>query len=227
MKLNILYQDNHIIVVNKAAGDLVQPDPDGSPALEQAVAEYLRVQGNKPGAAFVGVVHRIDRRVSGAVMFAKTSKALVRLNEQLRDRGFTKIYWAIVESTPPKESDQLRHYIQRSLKSNKSIALPSPKGDAQEALLNYTHIGSSDRYHLLEIELLTGRHHQIRAQLAAIGCHIKGDLKYGSKRSNPDGSISLHSRILKFTHPVTKEIVSVTAPVPADPLWNYFAPDTK
>ncbi len=221
-QLDILYQDNHLLVVNKLSGELVQPDPSGEPALEQEVGEFLKVQGNKSGAAFVGVVHRIDRPVSGAVLFAKTSKALVRLNEQMRERGFNKIYWAVVENAPKEPQGELRHYILRNSKTNKSTALVSKKGDAKEAILRYKHLGSSDRYHLLEVELLTGRHHQIRAQLSAIGCPLKGDLKYGARRSNPDGSISLHSRSLSFTHPTTKENVSVLAPAPKDALWSFF-----
>ncbi|MFI3295414.1 MAG: RNA pseudouridine synthase [Rikenellaceae bacterium] len=220
--IEVLYQDNHLIVVGKSSGELVQPDPSGEAALEQRVAEFLRIQGNKPGAAFVGVVHRIDRPVSGAVLFAKTSKALVRLNEQMRGRGFRKIYWAIVENCPSDERGELRHYILRNAKSNKSVALNSKKGDAKEAVLRYRVAARSDRYYLLEIELLTGRHHQIRAQLSAIGSPIKGDLKYGSRRSNSDGSISLHSRSLSFVHPTTGVDVTVLAPVPNDGLWRFF-----
>ncbi|MEG1663854.1 MAG: RNA pseudouridine synthase [Mucinivorans sp.] len=220
--MDILFEDNHVIVVNKHSGELVQPDPSGAPALEQAVAEYVRVKYNKPGRAFLGVVHRLDRPVSGAVLFARTSKALVRLNEQLRERGFRKLYWAIVEQKPTVESATLTHHIVRNAKTNKSMALDSPTKDSQEAVLKYRLVKSSDRYHLLEVELLTGRHHQIRAQLAAIGCKIKGDLKYGASRSNPDGSISLHSRSLEFSHPVTRERIVVTAPVPEDKLWQFF-----
>lgn len=221
--IEILFEDNHLLVVNKVAGELVQPDPSGAPALEQAAAEYIRVKYNKAGAAFLGVVHRIDRPVSGAVLFAKTSKALVRLNKQLHDRGFSKIYWAIVESRPPSDSGQLQGYITRNAKINKSFVSDKPSSqDSKEAILRYKLIASSDRYHLLEVELLTGRHHQIRAQLAAIGCPIKGDLKYGAKRSNSDGSISLHARRLSFTHPVTNENLTITAPAPADSLWRFF-----
>ncbi|MEG1606891.1 MAG: RNA pseudouridine synthase [Mucinivorans sp.] len=220
--MDILFEDNHVIVVNKHSGELVQPDPSGAPALEQAVAEYVRVKYNKPGRAFLGVVHRLDRPVSGAVLFARTSKALIRLNEQLRERGFRKLYWAIVEQKPTVESATLTHHIVRNAKTNKSMALDSPTKDSQEAVLKYRLVKSSDRYHLLEVELLTGRHHQIRAQLAAIGCKIKGDLKYGASRSNPDGSISLHSRSLEFSHPVTRERIVVTAPVPEDKLWQFF-----
>lgn len=219
---NILYEDNHIIVVNKKAGELVQPDPTGEPAMEQAIKEYIRVKYNKPGDAFLGVVHRIDRPVSGAVLFAKTSKALVRLNEQLKERGFQKIYWAIVEQKPAVECATLTHHIVRNAKTNKSVALDKPSKDSKEAIMKYRVAGSSDRYYLLEIELLTGRHHQIRAQLAAIGCMIKGDLKYGAKRSNPDGSISLHSRKLSFEHPVSHQQIAVIAPAPKDAIWQFF-----
>lgn len=220
--IDVIYEDNHIVVVNKKSGELVQPDPSGEPALEQAVAQYLKVKGNKPGDAFVGVVHRIDRPVSGAVMFAKTSKALVRLNEAVKNREITKKYWAIVENMPKIESAKLIHHIERNPKTNKSVAHNLANSKTQEAIMNYKMVGASDRYYLLEIELITGRHHQIRAQLAAIGCTIKGDLKYGAKRSNLDGSICLHSRELTFTHPVTKEIVNVIAKAPNDSLWNYF-----
>lgn len=222
MSINVIYEDNHILVVNKRSGELVQPDPSGEPALEQAVAQYLKVKGDKPGDAFVGVVHRVDRPVSGAVMFAKTSKALVRLNEMIKERKIKKTYWAVIENRPEKESDRLVHYILRNPKTNKSVAHPKMVEKAQEAILEYRLLSASDRYYLLEIELITGRHHQIRAQLSAIGCHIKGDLKYGAKRSNPDGSISLHSRSLRFIHPVTKEEIFIIAPAPEDSLWSYF-----
>lgn len=222
MKDRVLHEDNHIIVVNKKSGELVQPDPSGEPALEQEVAQHLKIKGDKAGDAFIGVVHRIDRPVSGAVMFAKTSKALVRLNEMIKERKIKKLYWAIVESKPDKESDTLKHYITRNPKTNKSVASTKKNEQGQEAVLNYKLIAASDRYYLLEIELITGRHHQIRAQLSAIGCCIKGDLKYGAKRSNPDGSISLHSRSLEFIHPVSKEILKIIAPAPKDSLWQYF-----
>lgn len=221
--MEILYQDNHIIVVNKRVGELVQPDPSGAPALEQAVKEYLRVENNKPGEAFLGVVHRIDRPVSGVVLFAKTSKALVRLNEQLRDGGFEKIYLAVVEKTPPEQQGTLSGYIRRNTKINKSVVTDKPSVDAKQAELRYQLIGATDNYFLLQIQLLTGRHHQIRAQLSAAGCPIKGDLKYGARRSNPDGGICLHSYSLGFIHPVTKERLTITAPVPSnDNLWATF-----
>lgn len=221
--MEVLFEDNHLLIVGKRSGELVQPDPSGAPALEQQAKEYIRVKYNKPGAAFLGVVHRLDRPVSGAVLFAKTSKALVRLNEQLRDRGFTKIYWAVVENKPAMESGELNGYITRNAKINKSFVTDRPTDkESKQAILRYKLIGSSDRYFLLEVELLTGRHHQIRAQLAAMGCPVKGDLKYGARRSNDDGSISLHARRLEFTHPVTGELISVTAPTPDGAPWRFF-----
>lgn len=222
-EVKVLYEDNHIIVVNKPAGELVQPDPTGEQALEQRVKEYIRIKYNKPGDAFLGVVHRIDRPVAGAVLFAKTSKALVRLNEQLKERKFRKIYWAIVEKVPQQAEGELRHHIERNGKTNRSVAHDHPTRDSKEAVLRYRLLCSGDRYHLLEIELLTGRHHQIRCQLSRIGSPIKGDLKYGAARSNPDGSISLLARALSFEHPVTHQPISVTAPVPGgDKLWQFF-----
>lgn len=221
---DILYEDNHIIVVNKHAGDAVQPDPTGCPALENEIKEFLKVRDGKEGNVFLGVVHRIDRPVSGAVLFAKTSKALVRLNEMLRNGEMHKTYWAITEEMPRPEEGELRHWIARDGRTNRSHIYNSPKGDAKEARLRYRLLCRSDRYSLVEVDLLTGRHHQIRAQLSKIGCPIKGDLKYGAKRSNPDGGISLHSRTIEFLHPVRKEMLSVTAPVPyGDNLWRYFA----
>lgn len=231
--VDILYQDNHVIVVNKRPGELVQPDSTGDPALEDTVKAYIKVKYNKPGDVFLGIVHRIDRPVGGAVLMARTSKALVRLNEQLKHRQFRKTYWAIVEKMPSDGSTEgeLRHYIVRNGKSNRSMAYDTmaavPKGtptsDAKEAILRYKILASSDRYHLFEIELLTGRHHQIRCQLSKIGCTIKGDLKYGASRSNKDGGISLWARGLSFEHPVTHETITVEAPTPKeDNLWGYF-----
>ena len=221
---DILYEDNHLLVVNKHCGDLVQPDPSGESALEDQIKQYIKQRDAKPGAVFLGVVHRIDRPVSGAVLFAKTSKALVRLNEMLREGRIRKVYWALTERTPDPEAGELRHYILRDARTNRSRALTAPKGDAKLARLRYETLGVSDRYTLLGIELLTGRHHQIRAQLAAVGCPIRGDLKYGARRSLPGGGISLHSRSVEFDHPVRHEPVSVTAPVPAgDALWAFFA----
>lgn len=230
--VEILYEDNHVIVVNKRPGELVQPDTTGDPALEDTVKAYIKVKYNKPGAVFLGVVHRIDRPVGGAVLLAKTSKALIRLNEQLKQRQFQKTYWAIVENKPADGSieGELRHYIVRNGKTNRSMAYDTlntvPKNlqsEAKEAILRYKLLASGDRYHLLEIELLTGRHHQIRCQLSKIGCPIKGDLKYGASRSNKDGGISLWAKRLIFEHPVTHETITVNAPTPAeDKLWAYF-----
>lgn len=220
---DILYEDNHLMVVNKHCGDLVQPDRDTDDALETEIKAMIKVRDHKPGEVFLGVVHRIDRPVSGAVVFAKTSKALVRLNEMIREGRIHKVYWALTEATPDPESGELRHYILRDGRTNRSRACDAPKGDAKEARLRYATLGAGTNYTLVEVELLTGRHHQIRAQLSKIGCPIKGDLKYGARRSNPDGGISLHSRRVEFVHPVRKEPVSVTAPVPAgDNLWAVF-----
>lgn len=220
---DILYEDNHLLVVNKRCGDLVQPDPNGSSALENEIKEFLKVRDSKPGDVFLGVVHRIDRPVSGGVLFAKTSKALSRLNEQLRKGEIHKVYWAVVESRPEQEQATLKHYILRDGRSNRSFCYASPKPEAKEARLQYVTLGCSDRYTLVEVNLLTGRHHQIRAQLSKIGCPIKGDLKYGAKRSNAGGGISLHSRTIEFVHPVRKEAIKIVAPVPKDDnLWQFF-----
>ena len=225
---DIIYEDNHLLVVNKRSGDLVQPDPDNTSALENEIKEYIRQRDNKPGEVFLGVVHRIDRPVSGAVLFAKTSKALSRLNEMLRKGEMDKTYWAIVESRPACEEGGLCHHIVRDSRKNRSQAYDTPRKDSKEARLLYKMLGCSERYTLLEIKLLTGRHHQIRAQLSKAGMPIKGDLKYGAKRSNPNGGISLHSRGIAFTHPVRKEPLTVTAPVPAeDNLWRFFEDSVK
>ena len=220
---DILYEDNHLIVVNKRCGDLVQPDRDTDDALETEIKAMIKVRDHKAGDVFLGVVHRIDRPVSGAVLFAKTSKALTRLNEMIRTGQIHKRYWAVTESTPNPEEGSLKHYIVRDGRTNRSRAYDKPKPDGKLAQLNYTMLGCSTRYTLVEVELLTGRHHQIRAQLSKIGWPIKGDLKYGAKRSNPDGGISLHSRSIEFIHPVRKEPLTVVAPTPAtDNLWQYF-----
>lgn len=220
---DIIYEDNHLIAVNKKSGDLTQPDPSGASALENEIKEFIKVRDAKPGAVYLGVAHRIDRPVSGVVVFAKTSKALVRLNEMIKGRSMDKRYWAIVERMPELASAELVHYIVRNPKTNRSTALDTPRGDAKEARLRYRLLASGERYHLLEVELLTGRHHQIRAQLSKIGCPIRGDLKYGAARSNPGGGISLHSRSLAFVHPVAKVPVKIVAPVPAgDRLWEFF-----
>ncbi len=220
---DILYEDNHLLVVNKHCGDLVQPDPSGESALEDQIKAFLKVRDAKPGAVFLGVVHRIDRPVSGAVLFAKSSKALTRLNEMLREGRIRKIYWALTEQTPSPEEGALRHFIVRDARNNRSRAYDMPKPEGKEARLCYRTLGRGTHYTLVEVELQTGRHHQIRAQLAKIGCPIRGDLKYGARRSNPDGGISLHSRSVAFEHPVRCEELVVTAPVPAgDNLWRYF-----
>lgn len=220
---DILYEDNHLLVVNKHCGDLVQPDPSGESALEDQIKAFLKVRDAKPGAVFLGVVHRIDRPVSGAVLFAKSSKALTRLNEMLREGRIRKIYWALTEQTPSPEEGALRHFIVRDARNNRSRAYDMPKPEGKEARLCYRTLCRGTHYTLVEVELQTGRHHQIRAQLAKIGCPIRGDLKYGARRSNPDGGISLHSRSVAFEHPVRREELVVTAPVPAgDNLWRYF-----
>lgn len=220
---DILYEDNHLIAVNKPAGMLTQSDPSGEEGLEDFIKAYIKRRDAKPGDVFLGVAHRIDRPVSGVVLFAKTSKALVRLNEMLRDRQVRKIYWAVTEEAPEETEGTLRHWMTRDGKTNKAHAYSSPRKDAKEAILHYKLLGSSKNYRLLEIELITGRHHQIRCQLAKAGCPIKGDLKYGAARSNAGGGISLHSRSLSFIHPVRKEPVTIVAPVPRqDALWAFF-----
>ena len=219
---DILYEDNHLIVVNKHAGDLVQSDPDGTEAIEDQIKSMIKIRDHKPGAVYLGVVHRIDRPVSGAVVFAKTSKALTRLNEMIREQKIKKTYWAVTESRPNDEEGTLHHWIVRNAKTNRSHAHQRPKGDGKEAILDYRVLGASTNYTLVEVDLKTGRHHQIRAQLSAVGCVIKGDLKYGAKRSNKDGSISLHSRRVEFAHPVGGKTLSITAPVPNESLWKFF-----
>lgn len=220
---DILYEDNHLIAVNKRCGDLVQTDTEGTTALEDEIKAYIKRRDAKPGAVYLGVAHRIDRPVSGVVLFAKSSKALARLNEMIRNREIRKIYWAVTEGLPQHDEGTLRHFITRDGKTNRAHAFNSPKGDAKEAVLKYRLAGGSTNYRLLEVELITGRHHQIRCQLAKIGCAIRGDLKYGAKRSNPNGGISLHSRTMEFIHPVRKETITITAPTPKDDnLWAFF-----
>jgi len=209
--------------VNKLPGEIVQGDKTGDEPLVETLKQYLKEKYNKPGAVFLGVVHRLDRPVSGAVIFARTSKALARMNELLKNREIRKVYWAISSrqsSVLSRQSVLITHYLRRNEKQNKTYAYEEPGEGRQKAELKYRKIASGDRYDLLEIELLTGRHHQIRAQLAAIGMPIKGDLKYGAPRSNPDGSISLHARSVEFVHPVSKEQISIVAPVPEDKLWT-------
>jgi len=220
--LNIIFEDNHVIVVNKKASEIVQGDKTGDETMPDRIKSYLKEKYQKPGNVFCGVVHRLDRPTSGAVVFARTSKALERLNAQFREKETNKVYWAIVESKPLQDSGTLVHYLKKNEKQNKSYATVDEVPGSKKAILHYKLIGSSDKYFLLEIELETGRHHQIRVQLSTIGCRIKGDVKYGAKRPNPDGSISLHARTLEFNHPTSKESLKFTAPVPNDPLWLFF-----
>ncbi len=222
-QLDVLFEDNHIIAINKRCGDIVQGDKTGDRTLGDEVKEYLKNKYNKPGNVFLGVTHRIDRPTSGAVLFARTSKALVRLNEMFQEEGaIQKTYWAVVDKKPEPLNGTLDHWLVRDTKQNKSFASSSEKKDSKKANLSYRYLNSSDRFHLLEIELHTGRHHQIRAQLAAIGLHIKGDLKYGFPRSDSDGGIHLHARKIEFIHPVNGDSVTIIALPPNGPVWNYF-----
>ncbi len=218
----ILYEDNHVIVVNKLPSEIVQGDKTGDSPMPDAIKAYLKEKYNKPGNVFCGVVHRLDRPTSGAVIFARTSKALERLNAQFREKETNKVYWAIVENKPANSERKLVHHLRKNESQNKSYVVDAKTNGAKEAILSYKLIDSSERYHLLEIALETGRHHQIRTQLAAIGCIIKGDVKYGAKRSNEDGSICLHARKISFTHPTTKEEITVVAPTPSEKIWSYF-----
>lgn len=217
--LQILYEDNHIIAINKRAGDIVQGDKTGDQSLSNIVKAYIKNVYNKPGNVYLGVVHRLDRPTSGVVLFAKTSKALSRLNKMLAKRSIHKTYWAVVNQIETK-SGRLVHYLRKNPKNNKSTAFVKPTADAKKAILSYKVIKQLERYSLLEIQLETGRHHQIRVQLSSQGFPIKGDLKYGFNRSNKDGSIHLHARHIAFTHPVSKEEISITAPTPSDAIWN-------
>jgi len=218
--LQILYEDNHLIAVNKRPGDIVQGDKTGDMPLSEIVKLYIKAKYNKPGNVYLGVAHRLDRPTSGIVVFAKSSKALPRLNKIFAEKEAKKTYWAVVKNTPPKTHDTLTHWLKRNTKQNKSYANIKEVPDSKKAVLDYNIIKKLDRYFLLEIDLKTGRHHQIRAQLTAIGCPIKGDLKYGFDRSNKDGSIHLHARKLMFIHPVKKEKIEITASPPSDPIWN-------
>jgi 23S rRNA pseudouridine1911/1915/1917 synthase len=219
----ILHEDNHVIVINKMASEIVQGDKTGDQTMPDEIKAYLKEKYQKPGNVFCGVVHRLDRPTSGALVFARTTKALERLNAQFRDKETDKIYWAIVETVPEKPNGRLVHHLKKNEAQNKSYPVDPKVIGSKEAILSYRMLASGDRYHLLEITLETGRHHQIRVQLSSIGCIIKGDVKYGAKRSNPDGSICLHARYLTFTHPTTKEEISVTAPVPSDRLWQEIS----
>ena len=221
--MEVVYEDNHIIIVNKQSGEIVQGDKTGDRPLSDIVKDYIKEKYQKPGAVFLGVVHRLDRPVSGLVVFARTSKALTRLNKMFAEGEVHKTYWALVKNAPQKTEDTLTHWLVRNEKQNKSYAYATEKPNAKKAILKYRLTGKSDNYSLLEVQLMTGRHHQIRCQLAAMGCPIKGDLKYGAPRSNPDGSISLQSHRVEFIHPVSKERITVEAPLPDDPLWQAFA----
>ena len=221
--MDVLFEDNHLIAVNKSSSCLVQGDKTGDTSLDISLKEYLKEKYHKPGNVFVGVTHRIDRPVSGVVLYAKTSKALSRMNRMFREGRVKKIYWAIVKNKPPKDADRLIHFLVRNEKQNKSYCHLSPVENSREAIMAYQVIGKSHNYYLLEIDLKTGRHHQIRAQLAFIGCPVRGDLKYNYPRSSKGGGISLYARHIEFIHPVKKELVSITAPVPDnDPLWSRF-----
>lgn len=218
--MTVVYEDNHIIIVNKTASEIVQGDKTGDVPLSETVKQYLKEKYHKPGNVFIGVTHRLDRPVNGLVVFAKTSKALSRLNEMFKNSEVKKTYWAIVKQTPAETEGELVNYLVRNEKQNKSYAYDTEKPGSKKAILHYRLIARSDNYSLLEVDLKTGRHHQIRCQLAKMGCPIRGDLKYGFPRSNPDGSICLHARRVRFVHPVSKELIDVVAPVPSDNLWR-------
>lgn len=219
----ILYEDNHLIVLNKAPSDIVQGDKTGDKPLSESVKDYLKAKYGKPGEVFLGVIHRLDRPVSGIVIFAKTSKALARMNEMLREGALRKTYWAITANKPEPEQATLTHLLKKNEQQNKSFVVKGKVEGAKEARLSYKLLACSDRYYLLEVELHTGRHHQIRAQLSHNGTPIKGDLKYGFPTSNKDASISLHAREVSFIHPVKREPLTIVAPPPDEALWNYFA----
>ena len=221
--MTVVYEDNHIIVVNKTASEIVQADKTGDTPLSETVKQYLKEKYQKPGNVFLGVTHRLDRPVSGLVIFAKTSKALTRLNEMFRTSEVKKTYWAVVKNAPQEPEGELVHFLVRNEKQNKSYAYDKEVPNSKKAILHYRLIGHSENYYLLDLK--TGRHHQIRCQLAKMGCPIKGDLKYGSPRSNPDGSICLHARRVRFIHPVSKELIELEAPLPEGNLWKGFAID--
>lgn len=223
--MTVLYEDNHIIAVSKTCNEIVQGDKTGDTPLSETVKDYIKLKYNKPGEVFLGVTHRLDRPTTGVVLFARTSKALTRLNDMFRTHdAIRKTYWAIVQGAPRIAEARLENYLVRNEKMNKSFVARPTDRDAKLAILNYRTLAKGDNYSLLEVDLLTGRHHQIRCQLAAIGCPIKGDLKYGARRSNPDGGICLHARRIDFIHPVSKQPISITAPVPDDRLWKALSP---
>jgi len=225
--MEVIYEDNHIIIVNKQCGEIVQGDRTGDQPLVETLKQWIKNKYNKPGNVFCGVTHRIDRPTSGLVVFARTSKGLSRMNELFRKGEVHKTYWAIVKNRPPKQNDTLIDYLTSVEKNNKTYVVKPDTAGAQKAILKYSVIAQSNNYYLLEIDLLTGRKHQIRAQLAHIGCPIKGDLKYGAPRSNPDGGISLQSHRIQFIHPVSKMEIDVTAPVPCDNLWQALSANIK
>ena len=218
--MEVIYEDNHLIAVNKTCREIVQGDKTGDQPLSEMLKAWLKKKYDKPGNVFIGVAHRLDRPVSGVVLFAKTSKALARLNTMFRDGKVKKTYWAIVKNRPPKDEDEVVNWLVRNENQNKSFAFDNERPGAKKAILHYRLVAASDRYFLLEIDLKTGRHHQIRCQLAHLGCPIRGDLKYGYPRSNRDGGISLHARSASFVHPVSQLPVQIVAPVPDDPLWR-------
>ena len=223
VEMEVVYEDNHIIIVNKSSGEIVQGDKTGDTPLSEDVKAYIKEKYCKPGKVFLGVAHRLDRPVCGLVVFARTSKALSRLNEMFRMGDVHKIYWAITKDEPVQAEGTLTHWLVRNERQNKSYAYDHEVAGSKKAVLKYRVRGRSDNYCLLEVELLTGRHHQIRCQLAAMGCPIKGDLKYGARRSNPDGSISLMAHRVEFVHPVSKKSLAVEAPLPLDGLWQAIA----
>ena len=226
--MTVLYEDNHLLIVNKACSEIVQADRTGDESLEERLKQWLKEKYQKPGNVFLGVTHRLDRPVTGTVIFAKTGKALTRLNAMFRDGEVHKTYWAIVKTPPRLAEATLEQYITRNEQQNKSYVSDREKPGSKKAILHYRVIGRSDAYTLLEVDLKTGRHHQIRCQLAGMGCPIKGDLKYGFPRSNPNGGISLHARRIEFIHPVSKACIDIVAPVPADdPLWTFFEAQTE
>ncbi len=222
--LQVLYEDNHIIIINKRAGDIVQGDKTGDKPLSDVVKEYIKDKYKKPGNVYLGTVHRLDRPTTGLVIFSKTSKALPRLNKLFVSKDISKTYWAVVKNAPPKNEDTLINWLKKNPKNNKSFTYAKEVTDSKKAVLHYKILKKLDYYVLLEIELETGRHHQIRSQLSNIGCPIKGDLKYGFNRSNSNAGIHLHARQIQFTHPVSKNSLNITAPLPKDPIWDACSP---
>jgi 23S rRNA pseudouridine1911/1915/1917 synthase len=220
LKDRVVYEDNHLIAINKLCGEIVQGDKTGDESMLETIRNFIKARDGKPGNVFLEAVHRIDRPVSGVVLFAKTSKGLSRMNKLFQEGEVQKLYWAVVDKIPPQNIETLKHYMVRNPKKNKSYAFTESKPNRKEARLTYKLVGSTGRYYLLEVELYTGRHHQIRAQLAKAGLSIRGDLKYGAPRSNPDGGINLHARTLQFTHPITSEKITIIAQPPSDNLWN-------